>query len=183
MNIKLDQTIIPSVPFLWYREEEILCPVIDLQFSTFGNIKDLVQTSNPNVNLPDDLPISIVKQVHVLDANIYISIHSFMFKCLDHNSFDEITTIPPSYNRIGHYKIKTISIHSFEEVPNGLKNNGQVAGIVHIHDNSFSPPGHFHFRLNNNMPETTFLCQIEGEGSMIYVLFILINELYKHKKI
>src|SRR5271154_6115485 len=93
-NIKLNDTIIPSIPFLWYREEQLLCPII-------------------HITIKDNIPIII--QTHVLEnANIYICLHSLMYYVL-HNDNADILEIPQNYVR---NMIFTVSINEIE--PNSI---------------------------------------------------------------
>jgi hypothetical protein len=59
--ILVDKTKVPNIPFLWYREQQILMPIDD-------------------INYDDILGIYIVKQRHVIkDANIYVCLHGLMY--------------------------------------------------------------------------------------------------------
>lgn len=161
--MKLDQTTIPNIPFLWYRDEQILCP--------FDNI-----TKNNDRYT--------VTQRHVLsDANIYVCLHSLMYYTLHKEQYKEekdIIDIPDRYNKQIHFKVKiTLLEGEVKEIRNGLKLNEFVTGCVFIHDKSFSPPGCLHFKVNNELEKNMVTCDVECDqlGVKEQYHFILINDL------
>lgn len=177
-QIKLDQSIIPSIPFLWYREEQLICPIEYIFVKKFEDLKLLIL--EPNFKNDDE--IFIIIQRNVLDnCNIYICLHSFMFYLLNKNGIDKLLVIPSNYNKNMQFSIKTFKIFddSFIELINGLKINEICFGPVFIHDSSFSPLGYFHFKLLNSQSNTIFLCDINCVELNINVkcLFILINDI------
>lgn len=159
---KLDNTIIPNIPFLWYRDEQILCP--------FNEI-----TVNENTYC--------ITQSHVIkNANIYISLHTLMYNLLyknNDNTQDKIIIIPSTFNKSMVFSIKIILLEgAIKEIQNGIKLNEFVNGSVFIHDESFSPPGCFHFKINDNTGKIIFICYVESNELKFsgQYKFILYNE-------
>lgn len=174
--IKLDQTIIPSVPFLWYREEQLVCPIEHIYKNYSKNIKYLTS----GIDLQDEEEIFIVIQRNVLDnANIYVCLHSFMYYILNKDSKENILVIPSNYNLNIQFKVKTIKIKEFIEINGGLRNGEAVTGPVYIHNCSFSPPGCFHFKIAKDQDYSIFLCHINCDELNVNsrCLFVLINDI------
>jgi len=157
--LQLDKTIIPNIPFIWYREEQLLCPF------------DII-TKDQNYK---------IIQRHVLgDANLYIGLHSLMYYTIHKDTINEktIINIPGNYNRQIHFKVKVSLIEGeIKEIQGGIKLNEYVNGSVFIHGASFSPPGCFHFKVNNELEKTVFLCDVECDVLKIkeQYQFVLIN--------
>jgi hypothetical protein len=157
--LKLDQTVIPNIPFLWYREEQILCPF------------DHITKQN----------MYTITQRHVLaDANLYICLHSLMYYTINKNGMGEIIDIPNRFNKQLPFKVKINLIEGeMKEVGNGLKLNEFVTGCVFIHGKAFSPPGCFHFKVNNELEKNVFVCDVQCDELQINekYQFVLINNL------
>ena len=161
-NIKLNDTIVPSIPFLWYREEQLLCPIL------YITVKD---------NIP------IIVQTHVLEnANIYICLHSLMYYALHGNNAGEILEIPQNYviNMIFTVSINEIEPNSIVLTNNSLRLNTLTNGPVMIHDGAFSPPGYPYFKVNLNNEFNKITCNVLcPELNINYnCLFILFNDIY-----
>ena len=157
--LQLDKTIIPNIPFLWYREEQLLCPF------------DMITKDQTY----------IINQRHVLsDANIYIGLHSLMYYTIHKDTIKDqnIINIPGNYNKQLNFKVKvTLMSGEIKEISHGLKINDYVIGNVFIHGACFSPSDCFHFKVNNDLDKTQFLCDVECNELNIkeQYHFILIN--------
>jgi len=157
--LQLDKTIIPNIPFLWYREEQLLCPF--------------------EMIIKEDK--YIITQRHVLsEANIYVGLHSLMYYTIHKNTINnqDIINIPGNYNKQIRFKVKmTLISGEFKELQHGIKLNEYVTGSVFIHGACFSPPGCFHFKVNNDLEKTVFLCDVICEELSIneQYQFVLIN--------
>lgn len=156
--LQLDKTIIPNIPFLWYREQEIICP-----------INNIIKQSN----------LYIITQKHVLNANIYICLHSLMYYVL-HNNNNNIIQIPQNYNKNMNFQVKvTVLEGNLIEIPNGIKLNEFVNGTVYIHNMAFSPPGCLHFKLNSDCKKLIFNCDVVNTELNIgnQYQFVLLNDI------
>ena len=160
INIKLNHAIIPSIPFLWYREEELTCPIEYIKYD--NNVFTIIQR-------------------HILEnANIYICLHSLLYFTLHKNQInDNMLIIPESYINNTMF---TVTIN--EEIENcvvthgnSLKLNIPMNGPVFIHGGAFSPPGYPYFRVNLNNELNKILCNVNCQqlGIDINCVFILFN--------
>jgi len=157
-SIKLNTTIIPTSPFLWYREEELTCTFDHICKVSKDELSKICQAIIPPDNLSDNCYIIIQK--HILsDANIYICNHSFAFINDPNNTqyltnqYIEIPSIPPSFVKDYHFNVycQTLNLFGYNStiVNQHLQNNTTVGGSVLLHGSAFSPPGCFHFKINN----------------------------------
>ncbi len=183
MNIKrinVGGTIIPTIPFIWYREEHIYCPVecaINVSRDLMKNIVSYY-CKYDNIKLPMGDYFVIVQRNVLKNVNLYISYHGYAYGKEQKNLI-----IPINFNRCytfisNNYKTSIGGDLKFIPGTNSLKENEFVQGSVHIHDHSFSPPGHFHFRIDEN---SDFICMLSmGICKEIQCtcvcLFIIIND-------
>jgi len=172
-KLKLNKTIIPCIPFLWYREQELLCPI---EYTGICNKEKL------NLQyLEDDL--FVVVQRNVLDdANIYICLHSLLYYHLHNESINnnEIKKIPNNYAINKNFDVKIIPIDTdIIPISNGLKVNEYVSGSVFIHGCAFSPAGCLHFKIGKESKINKLLMFIKCEELNISIkcFFILINDI------
>lgn len=172
-KLKLNDATIPCIPFLWYREQEISCPI---EYIGIGNKEKL------NIQyLTDDLFVIVQRNV-LDDANIYICLHSLLYYNLHNNLIkeDEIKTIPDNYAINKSFEVKMITIDTnIKTVPNGLKDHEYVSGQVFIHGGAFSPAGCLHFKIDKDSQINKILMFIRCEELNIRCkcLFILINDI------
>lgn len=167
-KIKLNDSIIPSVPFIWYREQELVCPIDHISYFTDSSI-----------------PTYLVIQKNIIGkSNLYICLHSLLYYELHKSSItlnNEPMIIPESYAINVSFDVKIIPLFDSEikEVSRGLKINEYVSGSVFIHGGAFSPPGCLHFRVCEERDKNIFICFIKNEQLKIELscLFILINNL------
>ncbi len=164
-TIKLDQTVIPCVPFIWYREQEIVCPI--------NSIEKVAGCEYEYV---------IVQRNIANDWNLYICLHSLMFHKMHMENTNQtgIITIPPHYAKSSQFCVKILPVGGspIVEIPNGLKNNEWVNGQVYIHDMSFSPPGCLHFNVDPSKNRAEFIAVIRNSEMDINMscLFIIFND-------
>jgi hypothetical protein len=173
--VKLDNTVIPGTPFLWYREEQLICPIEHICKKYFKTLKYL----NFKTELQDDDELFVIVQRNVLEnSNIYVCLHSLLYcKLVDEK--DDILVISPNFNHSVNFNISTDKLEDFTEVHGGLKKDDIISGPVCIHDCSFSPPGCFHFKLPKEQAYTIFYCSITCSQLNISLkcLFFLINDI------
>jgi hypothetical protein len=143
-NIKLNESIVPSIPFLWYREQELTCPIEHIKYS--DNTFTIVQT-------------------HILDANIYICLHSLLYYTIHKNDTD-LLVIPENYVINKNF---TVTING--DIPK--------SGPVFIHGGAFSPTGFPCFRVDLSKEMNNVLCNIVCEEFNINIncVFILFNNI------
>ncbi len=160
-NISLNNAIIPSTPFLWYREEQLLCPIIHITAKS---------------------GIPIIVQTHILEnANIYICLHSLMYYMIHNKNESNLLVIPQEYVKQLNFSVTITEIEGeLLDIPNnGLKLNTTISGPVIIHGGAFSPPGCLFFKVNLDNKLNKILCNIVCPELNINIncLFILFNDL------
>lgn len=164
-KIKLNDSIIPAVPFIWYREQELICP-----------IENITQIHN----IPH-LPYLIIQRHVIKEANLYICLHSLLFYELHKTTInDNPMSIPNTYNININFEVKIVPLNTSEiiQVLGGLKINEYTSGSVFIHGGAFSPPGCLHFKVNEEKDKNCFICFIKCDSLKIEIccLFVLIND-------
>lgn len=179
-EIRLGFTDTPTVPFIWHREEELMCRVLKngIMTTSFGDIKNIYNISQ---NVDDDEIIYVINQKYIHKYNFYVCLHSLMYYELHKTQVNNYKLqIPPTYNKQITFSIKTIPIDKTKliELPNGLEKNKIVNGPVYIHNEAYSPLGTLHFQLDHTKKTHILFCNIKSfELDLnIYSLFILHNE-------
>ena len=181
-KIKLNDSIIPAIPFIWYREEEFILPIDHIGTLSIEQVKNIY-----NYDISSN--INIIVQRHVTNnANLYICLHSLLFyelhKTINLDNQDTILTIHESYCINMQFQVKIMPLNTCQiidifEVPGGLKINEFTSGQVFIHGGAFSPPGCLHFKVNEDKDINEFICFIKCESLNIETccLFVLFNDL------
>lgn len=176
-NLKLDKSIIPCTSFLWYREQELVCPIDFIKEITPDKLKELYDIDVTN-------NIIVLVQRHISDtAKIYVCLHSLMYYELHkHEEIkDNLLIVPHKFLKNMQFSVKIVQLNDSEikEITRGLKLNDFATGSVFIHDCAFSPPGCLHFKVNNEKEKNEFMCYIKCEQLNINIecLFILFNDL------
>ncbi len=169
-TITVGKTVLPDVPFAWYREQQMYCPIEFIVKTSASTLQHFAQQNN--ISIPKNGDTYIIIQRNVLDANLYISFHSYLYARTQEN-----TVIPLSYRHNFQVQAKTHTIKNIKCIngSHALKQNTIVTGSVHIHDHAFSPPGHFHFRAIN-APYSVLLVHGKHQNINVTSLFILLNE-------
>ena len=151
--IRLGESEIPTIPFLWYREQELVCPIEKIEEISYNN------SSNNKEN------IYKLSQLNVLpDANLYICLHSLLFNKLN----PDIDVVPGSYAINVNFVTDLISDNITV-----INNNGSV----NIHDSAFSPCGSHCFKLIDSKKNTEIICNIscpEYQIDMKCVFYIVV---------
>ena len=141
--ITLGESIIPAIPFLWYREQELVCPIEKIEEISY-NDKNIYKLTQLNV-LPD--------------ANLYICLHSLLFNKIN----PDIDIIPNNY---------AININFTTDILSDnitiINNNGPV----NIHDSAFSPCGAHCFKLNDPKKDTEIVCNISCSTYQIDIICV-----------
>ncbi len=186
MNVKFIDvagTNVPNIPFVWYREEQILptfefCKFIDKDI--FTNICNRIKLDASNLGLNDNTEFSISIQRHILsDVNLYISYHGYIYNKMTDDPNDDIV-LDSKYNRDHRFSVKTITNNENVDFLH-LSRDATVTGSVYIHDSAFSPPGNFHFRKTTD--DTIYLvteasCR-DIPNQKIVSLFVIMNDKLK----
>ena len=170
-NIQLNDTVIPSIPFIWYREEELTCPI-----DYFAELQPNKLNSLYNINLNKNIFIAI--QRNISSSNLYLCLHSLLYYYEHKHITNPIIVVDPNYNKNINFAVSTQVLNgSIVELPNGIKNNSTVSGSVFIHNSAFSPPGCLHFRVPEDS-KTTILFHIVCPSLNIdvYSLIIIFDE-------
>lgn len=172
--IKLNNVCVPPIPFLWYREEEMICP-----FDFIGKFnKDKIKLVF-GIDVNDNENFVIIQRNILLDKNIYVCCHSFMYYMLYPNNNEQIIEIPTSFHKNCLFEIRTIPLYgNFCEHINGLKLNESSQGSVYIHDSSFSPPGTLHIKVDCKTKMNILMCDIlfKELNKKCNCIFILFND-------
>lgn len=158
VNVQLDDVVVPSVPFLWYREQETLCPIEKITF---------------------DKNLFTVTQRNILDnKNIYICMHSLLYYVLNKNNGGNLLVIPNNFRCNVPFNVVINELGYKMVTGDGLKVGIRQNGPVFIHDLAFSPTGFPYFKVNMNNKINKIMCNIKCDGLGINVncLFILIND-------
>ena len=186
MNVKFIDvagTNVPNIPFVWYREEQILptfefCKFIDKDI--FIDICNRIELDVSNLDLNDNTEFSISIQRHILsDVNLYISYHGYIYNKMTDDPNDDIV-LDSKYNRDHRFSVKTITNNENVDFLH-LSRDATVTGSVYIHDSAFSPPGNFHFRKTTD--DTVYLvteasCR-DIPNQKIVSLFVIMNDKLK----
>ena len=175
-SVKLNNTEIPVIPFLWYREQESTCPVNSIKKINRTQVK-----KDYNYDLPID-PF-ILEQLNICAGqNIYISIHSLMYYMMHKDQFQnkDVVKIDATININKNWQVMIIPLNNSKiiEINGGLKVNQYTTGSVYIHNESFSPPGTLHFKVDETVIKTEFLCLIKNDELKVNMacIYILKNE-------
>ncbi len=166
--LHLDNISVPCVPFLWYREEEFVCP--------FEKIMTVPVTNEQKLSwniVCDQTECDLIVQSHIFpQANIYICLHSLMYSAMHTHS--ENLTLSATYheNKAFHVKILPLLGNHIHELHGGVKLGQYVHGQVHIHDLAFSPAGCLHFKICQPFPPQVFVCHVLNDDIGINKLTI-----------
>lgn len=188
-NLKLNQSIIPCVPFIWYREQEMVCPIDYIKNISFDLAKKIFDIKE-KINIDDSEQIYVIIQRNISDSNnLYVCLHSLLYYELhkphgilnsNGNQYDNLLEVPHKFNMNEIFEIMIIPLGDSEikEIPRGLQINKFTTGCVFIHDCAFSPPGCLHFNVNLEKQYNNLLCHIKCPKFNInmYSLFILFND-------
>lgn len=163
--MRLDTSIIPNIPFLWYREEELICPIEYIGKTKHGE---------------NDMYIVIQRNI-LKNANIYVCNHSYMYYLLNKDIERPLIPIeiPTTYLMNKHFDVKLTGMDGDNIIyTGGLVHNIFKGGSVFIHGGAFSPSGCFQFKVNNDRAVNKFLshsiCREMKCG--VQCLFILLND-------
>lgn len=184
IKIKLNESIIPCIPFIWYREQELVCPIDYIGKLNCWKIKNIFNMKDNLNNLDDDEQIYTIIQRNISDSdNLYICLHSLLYYELHKSQEmqDNLLIIPNNFNKNATFEVIVIPLNDSEikEIRGGIRINNFANGSVFIHDCAFSPPGCLHFKVNLEKQCNTFLCNIKCQSLNINInsLFILFNDL------
>jgi len=182
-NLQVNQSIVPCIPFIWYREQELVCTIDCVGKKNFSKIKEIFNIKENINDIGDDQEIYITIQRNIIDGNLYVCLHSLLYYEL-HKSLEiqnGLLVLPGNFFKFMPFEVMIISLSGSEiqEIPGGLKINQFVSGNVFIHNCAFSPPGCLHFRVNLEKQHNIFLCHIKCAqlNINIHSLFILFNNL------
>lgn len=172
--IKLDGELeIPPVPFIWYREQHIMCEFNKIVRINQNLMREIIKNETNNSILNNELgECYIIHQKTVLDeVPLYASFHSFYYRCVN-NMNSNILTIPRSYRKNISFSAILLPI---EGNINGTFVNKKENGSVHIHDHAFSPTGCFKFNFNSKNNYCKFIIHCKHNDIIATCLFILTN--------
>lgn len=160
-TIKFDNMDLPALPFLWYRENHIMCPIKNIEL----------------IGTPYN-KIYKITQYNVLEnPSLYISFHTISYYIDTKN-----TVISSTFNKSYRWECTTYTSDPnmiFINGPSCLSNKNKCSGNAIIHDNSFSPPGDFKFSIKTDCKEVSFMvnCICSSLGINITCFFTIINDL------
>lgn len=158
VNVKLGDVVVPSVPFLWYREEELMIAVEKITF---------------------DKNLFVITQRNTLkDKNVYICCHGLLYYALNKHNGGNLLVIPSGFRSNVIFSVVVNELEYKMIVGGGLKPGYRANGPVFIHDLAFSPCGFPYFRVNMDNKVNKIMCNIRCEtlGINVNCLFVLIND-------
>jgi hypothetical protein len=140
--VRINNFILPVAPLLWYREQEIMCPIEYINTDIpLGDLDILPEYKS-------DLTFIIVQRNILSDANLYISLHNFAFY---HLTKKNIIDDQFNHNFIFQVIIKKINIYDSVTniTPLNISTETLCNHSVFIHGAAFSPPGTLHFKADH----------------------------------
>ena len=197
--VKLGNNLeIPTIPFIWHREESLNIPIHAIIKISNESMKDIIK-SNCNYNDTDSIKnlllnnieeSYIVNQRTILEkVNYYISYHGIAYRQnISENVICE--EIPNKYNKSTHFKSVLYPLINNDTIFSPSKKSPLykiATGDAFIHNRAFSPPGCFHFKIKESSPNFVFI--VHGinmsNKKTVTVLFIMVNDHYieENKKV
>lgn len=180
--VDLGGTLIPPIPFMWYRENHTYCPFEYISKVPEEKMMGLFQSPKP---LGD---CYVMVQENVLEkSNLYACFHSYAY-VNHHKSTEDVVHIPRHFNKSYRFSAIAEPINIFPEfgetelkfVPGPSFVEGEYRqGSAFIHDCAFSPPGDFRFRVSEENDVNTILVHAHCPELDIYTtcIFIVVNSL------
>jgi len=178
--VQLNDVTIPAVPFIWYREQEAVCPIHAIFKIKSDNIKHLYLIDDFDIDFDY---VYLIIQTNIYDSkNLYVCLHSLMYSHIaksDSNS--NLLVIDQAFNMNIKFDVWTILLgpdDTLDIVSGGLVKNNVATGDVFIHGCAFSPPGCLHFRVGNTVDKTVLFCNIVCDRLDINMgcVFVLFND-------
>jgi len=180
-----DRKDIPTIPFLWHREECFSIPIlsiIKIKNKEMENIfKNFVDKKVVDQAIFPFEECYIVTQTTVLEkSNYYISYHGFMYR--QDNNIENEDEIPSSYNVNRQYT--TLLCPMSNGFIEKTKMNIPTNGSVFVHGKAFSPAYSIFFSIDEkHKVYKLFTHGVDPKtNKSVSVIFILINdhtEIYK----
>lgn len=178
INIQISGTTIPIIPFLWYREEELLCPIELIKRIKYDTIKDLISKNNiNNINFSDNCYLLVQRNIFN-NPKLYISYHAYSYYIEQKNNF-----INEKFNKNYTWRSIIIPLDNDDDIiytnrSSNFMKNTYCSGSVYIHGGAFSPPESLKFSINKNIKKTSILIHgICDELNIdIMCLYIIIND-------
>ena len=183
---------IPTIPFIWHREESLNIPIHSIIKISNATMKKIVQnhcvcegTGSITKLIENNIHESyIVNQRTILEkVNYYISYHGIAYRENIKNDI-ECEYIPDKYNESIPFKsvIYPLINHDIMFSPSAKSKLYEIStGGAFIHNRSFSPPGCFHFKIKESSSDYIFL--VHGINTKtkktVTVLFVMINDHYE----
>ena len=153
-NLKLNQTVVPCVPFIWYREQELTCP-----FDYIGHL----DSAKASILFNIEKDMFVIVQRNISDTNnLYLCLHTILYYELNKTQTkDDLLIVANNFAMNVPFTVIMNPLNDtiLKELPNGLKNNQSVYGSVFIHNNAFSPPGCLHFKIDLDKKAAYFSMQ------------------------
>lgn len=183
MSIKqlcVGETIVPTIPFLWYREEQLLAPI---EYAAIINKETFIQiTKNLGyINMNDYLnaqDYTIMVQRNILeDVKMYMSYHSYIY-AKDVPTNTQLTNLNPKYNKNHMFSIKTNS-HGNNINHLKLKKDTYINCSVYIHNSAFSPAGVTNFTIDKDVKITSIISNAycpKQSNANCSTIFVVIND-------
>jgi hypothetical protein len=174
--VQLDKTMVPDVPFMWYREEQFYCPIAFLSKISEAKMRTIFKTNKPVGEC------FVLVQKNVLEkAYIYACFHTYAYT-KNFPTTDQIVRIPPNFYKNYNFTAGIFSIQDFNETKlqfdqHSFGEDKYTSGSVFIHDAAFSPPGVFRFKVNEELELNTFVVHSSCDelGIVSTCLVLLVN--------
>ena len=189
--IKLNHSIVPHNPFIWYREQQLCCPFELIQQTDQSNFNKIANKLGASYTISfntEPTEFFIIVQRNILtNVNLYICNHSYAF----YKENPTVKQIPPDYQKVFKYTTINCPVNILKYKTNLQDLKLVETGPVHIHDEAFSPPGVFKFRVANNKVNAFVSVNVDCKGAPggapnvepgrgapnCLCLFIIVNEI------
>lgn len=137
-NLKIDDIIIPNIPFIWSYKKTLILPIISIEEN---NDETLIEKYSEFIkkNINDtkyDIEIYTMTQQLVEDINILnLSGHSWIYSIFENNTNLSKTIF--KNNLLSGIFIDSVYLNNIESINICLNKIGETH--IHIHDKAFSP--------------------------------------------
>lgn len=189
--VKLENELeIPTIPFIWHREESLNIPIQAIIKIPNESMKQIINTHCNMKELDSDIKnlmlneleeSYIVSQKTILEkVNYYISYHAFAYRENIGNNIP-CKEIPRTYDKSIKFQSIICPLINHNNIFSPFSNSQMYkisTGCAYIHGQAFSPPGCFHFKIKEDVEEYIFIAHGKNmvNSKTVTVLFIMIND-------
>ena len=168
---------IPASPFIWYREQHLLCPLEKIIKLNKQKMSVVLKKYNASIQDDADDYFVVIQRNILKNSNLYLSYHGYLYVKDRDQEY-----IPANFNKNYVYISKCISLNNgvlYTGGQHNYKKNKYITGNVYIHDGALSPANHFKFKVKDEMGYVILLTHghsTKMDNVSCVCLFILIND-------